>query len=120
MTKLLLFCFILLRLSVQAMPFASGRPFILPVGAIITDSSETGKGWKERGVFGVTFVNAQKQFQSACLKNGWQFVHTVPLALSGGHSLYTWRRGSQELTLMLWRIDVGRTGFSWGVSKSGK
>lgn len=120
MLKLLLFCSVVLQLSVHAAQFALKRPFALPVGAKITDSSESGKGWKERGVVGVTFVNAQKQFRSACAKNGWQFVHAVPLTLSVGHSLYTWRRGSQELTLMLWRIDVGRTGFSWGVSKSGK
>lgn len=114
--RVLTIWFILLTLGVQA----ASRPFILPVGAKVIDSSKDGKGWQERGEFRVTFVNAQQQFTSACSKNGWKFVHVVPLALSVGHSLYTWKRGSQELTLMLWRIDVGRTGFSWGVSKSGK
>lgn len=112
--------FLLLTVIYRLMSYAAPTLFRLPPTAYVAERSKDGKGWLEQGIVSVTFVQAEGQFRSSLARNGWRFLHAIPLAGHGGRTLYTWKRGSQELTLMLWRIDVGRTGFSWGVSKSGK
>lgn len=99
---------------------ASGRMFKLPITAKIVESSIDGKGWLEHGAMAVTFVQAEGQFKSALARDGWAFQHKVPLAGLNSRALYTWKRGGRSVTLMLWRIDVGKTGFSWGVTDKGK
>ena len=95
-------------------------PFCLPLASVVTEKSKDGKGWLEQGVIGVTYVQAEGQFKSALAQNGWVFQHKVSLAEANSRALYTWKRGKQSVTLMLWRIDVGKTGFSWGVSAERK
>ena len=99
---------------------ASGRIFKLPITAKIVETSIDGKGWLEQGAMAVTFVQAEGQFKSAMARDGWAFQHKVPLAGLNSRALYTWKRGGRSVTLMLWRIDVGKTGFSWGVADKGK
>ena len=94
--------------------------FRLPIAAKVLERNVDGKGWREQGVLGVTFVQSAGQFKSALAQSGWKFQHSVPVVGANGRTLYTWKRGTETITLMLWRIDVGKTGFSWGVSKSGK
>ena len=102
--------------------FASGvaavRPFILPVAAKAAEQSKDGKGWRENGVMTVPFVQAEASFKSAMAQSGWKYLHAVALSKGNRHTLYTWRRGGNELTLMLRRIDVNKTSFSWGLVKS--
>lgn len=95
-------------------------PFRLPLASVVTEKSRDGKGWQEQGVVGVTYVQAEGQFKSALARDGWVFLHKVPLAGLNSRALYTWKRGASSVTLMLWRIDVGKTGFSWGVANNGK
>ena len=90
----------------------------LPVSARPQDSGQKGGGWQEQGSMLVTFVNAEGQFKSLMAQQGWSFLHSVPITPGNTRTLYAWRRGNQETTLMLWRIDVGKTGYSWGVSSA--
>lgn len=94
--------------------------FRRPLAAHITETSKDGKGWQEQGVMTVTYVQAEGQFKSALARDGWAFQHKVSLAGLNSRALYTWKRGGRSVTLMLWRIDVGKTGFSWGVADKGK
>ena len=98
------------------------RPFVLPIAAKVTEYSRDGKGWLESGVMTVPFVQAEGSFKAAMTQSGWKFRHLVSLSgrSRGAHTLYTWLRGGNELTLMLRRIDVNRTAFSWGLAKAGK
>ena len=98
------------------------RPFTLPVAARATEQSRDGKGWLESGVMTVPFVQAEGSFKAAMAQSGWKFRHAISLSRRGrgAHTLYTWQRGGNELTLMLRRIDVSRTAFSWGLAKAGK
>lgn len=98
----------------------AGRPFVLPLSAHVTQTSVKNGGWTEAGTIGVVFVQAEGSFKSAMAQSGWKFLHKVSLGGYNVRSLYTWRKGNRELTLMLWRIDVGKTGFSWGLAKAGK
>ncbi len=99
---------------------AGGRLFRLPLAACVVERSGDGKGWLEQGVIGVTYVQAEGQFKSALTRDGWVFLHAVPLAGANERTLYSWKRGRFSVTLMLWRIDVGKTGFSWGVADADK
>lgn len=96
------------------------RPFTLPIAAKAVETSKDGKGWLEGGVMRVPFVQAEASFKSAMAQKGWKYLHAVALSKGNFHTLYTWRRGGDELTLMLRRIDVNRTAFSWGLAKTEK
>ena len=96
------------------------RPFTLPIAAKAVEQSKDGKGWREGGVMSVPFVQAEASFKSAMVQSGWKYLHAVALSKGNRHTLYTWRRGGNELTLMLRRIDVNKTSFSWGLAKTGK
>ena len=95
------------------------RPFALPIAAKAAEQSKDGKGWREGGVMTVPFVQAEASFKSAMAQSGWKYLHAVALSKGNRHTLYTWRRGGNELTLMLRRIDVNKTSFSWGLAKTG-
>ena len=115
----LVVAFLMLPLACSAASFAS-RPFMFPVAAQSVETSKDGKGWCESGVIGVTFVQAEGSFKAAMAQSGWKYRHAVALGKGNTHTLYTWRRGDNELTLMLRRIDVNKTSYSWGVAKTGK
>lgn len=94
------------------------RPFMLPIVANVIEHSKDGKGWRESGVISVTFVQAEASFKAAMAQCGWKYRHAVALGKGNTHTLYTWNRGGNELTLMLRRIDVNKTSFSWGLAKT--
>lgn len=96
------------------------RPFTLPVAAKAAERSKDGKGWLESGMMAVPFVQAEASFKAAMAQGGWKYLHAVALSKGNRHTLYTWRRGGNELTLMLRRVDVNKTSFSWGLAKSEK
>ena len=96
---------------------AANRPFVLPVAARAFSSSEDGRGWQETGVARMTYVQAKGQFRATLAQAGWRFLHAVAFSTRNDRVLLTWRKGSRELTMMVWRIDVDRTGFSWGISR---
>lgn len=110
--------FFVVFLLCAALSVKASRPFMLPVAAKATDCSADGKAWQERGVIGVPYVQAEGSFRSSMNQSGWGFVHKVSLGGRNERALYTWRKGRRELTLMLWRISVNKTGFSWGIADS--
>lgn len=112
----ILFCFT----SAFASEARVVRPFNLPIAAKSAEQSKDGKGWRESGVISVTFVQAEASFKAAMAQCGWKYRHAVALGNGNTHTLYTWNRGGNELTLMLRRIDVNKTSFSWGLAKTEK
>lgn len=112
-----IFLFVML-LAVDASVAQQPRPFVLPIAAKAVEQSKDGKGWREGGVMFVPFVQAEASFKSAMAQSGWKYLHAVALSKGNRHTLYTWRRGGSELTLMLRRIDVNKTSFSWGLAKT--
>ena len=112
---------VILTLAVQgALPPVVARPFVLPIAAKAAEQSKDGEGWREGGVMSVPFVQAEASFMSAMAQSGWKYLHAVALSKGNRHTLYTWRRGGNELTLMLRRVDVNKTSFSWGLAKTGR
>lgn len=107
-------------LTMASLAAPLSRPFTLPIAAKALEQSKDGKGWLESGIIKVPFVQAEASFKTALSQGGWKFRNVVVLGRASGHSLYTWHRGGRELTLMLRRIDVNRTAFSWGLANVGK
>lgn len=96
------------------------RPFTLPLSARIVSASDDGKGWVEAGEMSVPYVQALASFRSELSRQGWAFVHAIPLSPDASvdrRTLCLWRKGGCELTMMFMRVGVSRTSFTWGVSK---
>lgn len=96
------------------------RPFTLPLSARIVSASDDGKGWVEAGEMSVPYVQALASFRSELSRQGWAFVHAIPLSSDASaerRTLCLWRKGGRELTMMFMRVGVSRTTFTWGVSK---
>jgi len=94
-------------------------PFTLPVRAKVTETAADGKGWKANGEIPVSFQQAQAQFTAKLSAAGWAHLHTI--RLGPGRVLEAWSGATEELTLMVWRIGPGKSGFSYGLSsKAGK
>ena len=89
-------------------------PFTMPVNAHVTNASADGRGWKANGEIGVSFNQAQAQFAVKVAAAGWTHLHTI--SLGRNRVLEAWSRGGEELTMMIWRIAPGRSGFSYGLS----
>ena len=89
-------------------------PFTMPVTARVGEPAADGKGWKVNGEIGVSFNQAQAQFAAKVAAAGWAHLHTI--SLGRDRVLEAWSRGDQELTMMIWRIAPGRSGFSYGLS----
>jgi len=87
----------------------------MPVSAVITESDDSGKTWRRNGVMPVTYVSAVNQMR-ACLKGqGWVVKQAIPLGRKNDRTLVNFENGKQKITVMLWRIDLAKTGFSWGI-----
>lgn len=75
-------------------------------------------GWPESGEMALAFEQAKIKLGARANAQGWRHVHTIPLGKD--RIVEAWDRDSEEMTLMVWRIAVGRTGWSRGTtSKAG-
>lgn len=93
-------------------PAAAG-PFTLPPGAKVAEAADA-KGWQANGTIGLSFVQAKARLGTVISNAGWSHLHTIEL--SKDRILEAWSRGAEELTVMIWRISGGRSGFSYGIS----
>lgn len=93
-------------------PAAAG-PFALPPGAKVAETANA-KGWSASGTIGLSFAQAKARLGSAISSAGWTHLHTIEL--SKDRVLEAWSRGLDELTVMIWRVSSGRSGFSYGIS----
>lgn len=66
----------------------------------------------------LSFAAARKKLAVKLAHRGWHHVHTIELAKD--RYLEAWDRGGDELTLMVWRIAAGRTGYSLGITKKAR
>lgn len=90
-------------------------PFVLPPGVSLENPPLASKGWQGNGVLALSFLQAQKRLASSVAASGWRHLHTIELGRD--RVLEAWSRGDEELTVMIWRIRPGESGFSYGVSR---
>ena len=92
---------------------AATGPFTLPPGAKVVKAAGA-KGWQANGTIGLSFAQARARLGTAISSAGWSHLHTIKL--SRNRVLEAWSRGAEELTVMIWRVSSGRSGFSYGIS----
>ena len=89
----------------------------LPVGCVVTDNDNSGKTWAQSGFINVTYVTALNNFTSSLRSQGWREIQHIEMGKEKLQSIMLWQRGNDKLTLMLWKVQVAQTGFSWGIAK---
>lgn len=102
----------LLGLGLCVFARAEAMPFALPPGAKVVVGD--GKGWLANGELKLSFKAAQNRLATTIAASGWLHLHVIELGQD--RVLDTWTRGDEELTVMVWRISAGRSGFSYGIS----
>ena len=102
-----------LLVAAGLVPAATG-PFALPPSAKMTSASGA-RGWQASGTIGLSFTQAKARLATAIAAAGWTHLHSI--ALGKDRMLDAWSRGGEELTLMVWRLAPGKSGFSYGLSK---
>lgn len=117
MRNALFFSFVFLGVSLFSSPGFAVEPFRLPLGTVVSSTTPDGKGWIMSGHVDLTFVSARQRFSSAIASSGWVLKHSIALGRQNDRCIEQWSRRGDALTVMLWRIAVDRTGFSWGISK---
>ena len=86
--------------------------FRLPVTAVITATDNSGKTWKQNGYLPVTYANAVKQMSASLRGSGWSQVRFIDMKTE--RCLMVWKKNKKEITIMMWKVLVDQTGFSWG------
>ncbi|MDD6338669.1 MAG: hypothetical protein PUC15_09855 [Lentisphaeria bacterium] len=71
-------------------------------------------GWEFEGETASNFISTRAKITAALLHDGWSPENQITLddKLSP-RVLLTFRKAELELTLMLWKIDTGTTGFAY-------
>jgi hypothetical protein len=110
---------VIVYLVLLLIPFSYGAvktySLRMPVTAVITESDDTGKTWRQNGVMPVTYVSAVSQIK-ACLGNqGWKLKQNIPLGSATDRTLMNFEKGKKKITVMVWKIKLTQAGFSWGI-----
>ena len=77
-------------------------------------------GWTESGTLPYSYAYARSYLGHQMRKDGW----TCKIGFTAGpkreqeHSV--WHKGNRKMQVMIWRIDVGKTGYSKGEIIDGK
>lgn len=88
----------------------------LPPLKIPDENTRTGRPdtWEFTGETNTNFVTARAKIHAELMHQGWRPEQRIPLDESiSPRMLQTFRKGKLELTLMLWKIDIGTTGFAY-------
>ncbi len=115
MKKVFIIIFICMLLGTQI----HGAEFLLrlPVSAVVTSSDNSGKTWSQNGYLPVTYVTALKQMSSALRAEGWKQIQHINLKKSQSSCIMVWQRQNRKITVMIWKVLIDQTGFSWGVNR---
>ena len=88
----------------------------LPVNAKVVSEDVSGTTWRQNCVLQVTYTAAVNQLKAVIGSQGWSLKQELGLGTQNDRCLLVFSRGKTDLTVMVWKIGVGETGFSWGVS----
>ena len=70
--------------------------------------------WEYQGETASNFISARAKIHAALLHDGWKPEKQITLDEKvSPRVLQTFRKGELELTLMLWKINTGTTGFAY-------
>lgn len=108
----------LLLFAAGTLPAA--EPFRIPVGAELTSGAPEAGGWGASGVVYAPYVQARARLIAAVTASGWRLLHEIPVGNGNDRALIAFSRGRDELTLMVSKAGIGKSLFSYGVSRTEK
>ena len=88
----------------------------LPVNAEVVSEDLSGSTWRQNARIGVSYVGAINQLRAVFGQQGWAFRRRQDLGSLNDKCLLVFVKGKTELTVMVWKVGVSETGFSWGMS----
>ena len=107
---------ILLFLLCPFLCMAAPAVLRLPVNAEVMSEDLSGSTWRQNARIGVSYVGAVNQLKAVFGQQGWVFRRRQDIGSLNDRCLLVFVKGRTELTVMVWKVGVSETGFSWGVS----
>jgi hypothetical protein len=90
----------------------------IPVLARVKGDDDTGKTWQQTGTLPGALEVASHDFRLALQSGGWTLDKTIAVGQSAKRSeLMIWTTRRHRVLLMIWEIEAGLCGFSWGEEK---
>lgn len=97
---------------------------LLAFPAVAQSAGENGEampsgGWQETGQLPLSYAAARNRLASRFESQGFRLVHEIDLGRRGDKRLMLWEKAGKKVMVMLWRIDVDKSGYSIGEVKEG-
>ncbi len=89
----------------------------MPMGFKAAVSNDTGKTWRETGTLAQPLAMARVAVRSSMVGQGYALVHDIAESENAPRRFQLWRRGQEDVILMIWQEDPYTTGISWGLSE---
>ena len=87
----------------------------LPPLAKVVSSDKSGGSWRQSGEISGNVAGVHGDFLAAMTHGGWILQKTIILGRVPKRSeLMLWRKGKEQVLLMIWEKRAGNCGFSWG------
>jgi len=87
----------------------------LPVTAVVAVSDDSGTTWRCNGAMPVTYASTVNQMKACLGGQGWRVKQVIVMGEKKDRTLLSFENGKRKITVMIWRIDLAQTGFSWGI-----
>lgn len=70
--------------------------------------------WQGNGIIDLSFAAARNRLRAKMISKGYKEVHEIKIQKKDERSLTLWQKKSQKIIYMIWKIDIDKTGYSWG------
>jgi len=77
-------------------------------------------GWQENGSLAISFAAARGRMRTRFEGQDFLLKHEIELGKRHDRCLMLWEKDGKRVIVMLWRINVGQTGYSIGEIKNGR
>jgi len=88
----------------------------MPVGFEATATQSENSTWREFGFLPVSYVMAVEAVKAAMVAQGYKEKHDITSDENAGRRVMLWEKEGEKIILMLWEIEIAKTGCAWGVS----
>ncbi len=90
----------------------------MPDGFVAMWTDDSGLSWRETGSLPQAFSNAVESVKTTMKRQGYSLRHDIFDKAFPDQRLFLFLKEDEEATVMLWRIDAGSVGLSWGVTRT--
>ena len=90
-----------------------------PVLARVEGRDTSGKTWQVTGNMTGSLPVAEREFDAAFVRQGWQLDKVISLG-NNAHKLYLWRKGQNGILLMLSEEGVAKSSFAFGIDSDSR